>query len=96
MFKFLKNLFSHDSQKTTRPNPSPYNVYTRDFDSTISASALQDVLGRLSPEDSSVLEQSWHIFETSLMAWRMECGLKAIEASQEIGEFVRRINWLIQ
>ncbi len=84
VIKFLTKLFGKNAQKLRRLSVPPYTVYTRNFDSTVWAYELGDVLGRLSPNDSAALEQSWRLFETSLISWRTECSLKAIEASREI------------
>lgn len=90
MIKLFNKLFGRPAETTTGSSNPSYGVYTRDFDSTVGAYELKDVLGRLSPEDSSALEQSWRVFETSLMAWRTECGLKAIEASRDIANHVTK------
>lgn len=91
MIKFFNKLFRRQTETAIRPSKTSYSVYTRDFDSTVAVYELKDVLGRLSPEDSSALEQSWRVFETSLMAWRTECSLKAIEASREIADHVTKV-----
>lgn len=90
MIKFFCSLFRQSDRKPSPPIPPPYRVYTREFDKTIAAYQLDEVLGKLSPDDAAALEQSWHILETSLMAWRTECSLKAIEASREIGAHVTK------
>ena len=62
-----------------------YCVYTRDFDRTINATALDSVLGVAGAVERSAHEEAWSAFQAALQSWRIKA---QIEDSPTAGALV--------
>ena len=70
-----------------RPAGEPdllYRVFTRDFDQTVNANALDGVLGPVSASTQAGLEEAWDAFMGALQGWRTKLQLTALDASARI------------
>lgn len=64
--------------------PPPYSVYTRDFDRTVEASQLDDIIGPLPRKHRKAHEEAWDAFSNALEGWRTKANLLALESSGRI------------
>jgi cobaltochelatase CobT len=70
--------------------PTPYGIFTREYDRIVSADQLDEVLGPCSHE--AELAEAWETYSKGLVAWRTRAQLYALEASERIRDSVDAAN----